>query len=276
MKEWEIQIYSASDLLRSRTAADLLKVYPKLAKDEGWAKFAQEFDKPEHCKNRAVAARACRPEAKKEILELRKLCGVVLTDEWIAQISQLRDDGTSSSLTSEQVSSNRIAASVALAKKVELLLCGTDKGNALLRLIEAEGKRRTEKEKHRNHTDCCVALLEFIQREERLPTKKELSIEANRLIEIEKIIGKKTHGEIVRKNGSKSRADQYYVYDCRQKLKLNHESKLFEQVWEFRMTPRHRWDKPRWIGPDYSRVSKPVGLQGLPEDHKAKGIREVR
>jgi hypothetical protein len=275
MKEWEIQIYSASDFLRIRTAADLLKVHPKLAKDEGWEKFAQEFDKPEYCKSRAVAARACRPEAKKEILELRKLCEVVRTDEWIAQISQLRDDGTSSALTSEQASSNRIAASVALAKKMELLLGGTDKGNALLRIIEAEGKRRAKKEAHRNSMDCCVALLEFSQREERLPTKQELAIEANRLIEIEKIIDQRKHGDVVKKSGSESIADQYYVYDCRQTLKFDHKSKPHVPVWECRITPRHLWSAPRWIGKEYNSASKPVGLMGLPVDNKAKGIREV-
>lgn len=269
--------YSAWDLSKIAKAEDLKRICPRIDRDAGWAAFVTEFDNPKHCANRQKSANSClKPKQHSLIREIEHLCMITRTSETLAFPPQFSPDGSKFYLTEEQATKKRIDASITLAETVWLLLSPSKNGEGLRRKFKAEAGRKSKGAKKRSMTDLCLALLEFIRREERLPTKKELNIEANRLHHcLHGYSAEEVHGKIIQPKGTTSVADLLVVYDCGPVTAFDESRNLVTRM-ECRIVPYHEWEEPRWSVTNYSDLSTPCGLKGLPEAHKDKGPGKVR
>ena len=269
--------YSAWDLSKIAKAADLKRICPRIDRDAGWAAFVKEFDNPQYCAKRLDSANHCQKQKQHtEIRETERLCMIIRNGETLAFPPQFIPDGSKFYLTEEQATKKRIDASIALAEKVWLLLSPSGHGERLRRMFEAEAERKSKGAKKQSMTDLCLALLEFIRREERLPTKKELNIEANRLHHcLHGYSAEKVHGNTIQIKGTTSVADRLVVYDCGPVTAYDESRNLVTRM-ECRIVPYNEWEEPRWGVTTYSDYSTPCGLKGLPEAHKDKGPGKVR
>lgn len=259
-----------------RTSKDLLDFYPFLEHQAGWSKFAKEFDKPECLKCRSKGVRYITPPKRPEAIEaMLNHCNSVLRGEMLANLPFGLDEEIRF-VTPDEVRETRLRDATALAGIVESLLSDSDKGTVLRHAVEAEIKRIRQKKlkpKRSNSVDLFRAFCTFVNREKRLPFKKELNIEANRLKMCKDgFLGEKIFGEIVYRNGAAngSAADRFYVYDCREEYAYDDNDEV--QTWkECRIVPWGEWDALRWNPTEYADVSTPSGFKGLPEAHEDKG-----
>ena len=177
-------------------------------------------------------------------------------------------------LTRDEVARERMNAAVELAKKVELLLSPSKEGKKLRNACRAEAERKEVPRNRQDKADAsavvCFAFLKFVHREERLPSKKELNVEANRLAKCEVGgIGERQFGEAVQRDGIK-----WLVYDSISKIEFNSDHDM-NMGWEYRIVPFLRWDEPKWEkSSGAAEYTTPLGLKGLPEAHEDKGKKD--
>lgn len=256
--------FTAKHLLRTNTADTLLKKFPELEKDKGWANFAKEYDKPEHQKARLRAFKICiKAQPSKKVVELKRLCDIVRTEEWIIRA----EAGLTPHMTHVEANQVRLAAGAELANHLELIFSGGEQGKKMLRFMEAEIERIDLNATSNCITDCCLALLEFIHREGRLPFKGRLNLEAGHLLNCTKIpLEKSTHGSIVEITGLK-----YFVYDCREVTVFSEKSEGLHTKIEGRVVPYFGRLNTRWNDSDFSTLYLlPSGLRGLPKAPKGQ------
>ena len=264
------------------TSKDLLQFYPFLERQKEWAKFAEAFDKPECRKNRGKAARALEaPEQPDEIREMLNHCNWVLRAETLSLLPKIDDDGKASFQTPEQDVESHLKAATALAEKVELLLSDSEAGAEMRSGVEQAVKSLKHRPDTRSIIDAFKAMCLFIRREQRLPSKKELNIEAFRmkwnechvmeerpkfgqLITLEKSTLDK--GQVV------SREVPYRVYDFKECYGLDDEYN--EGKWiECRLVRDVSWNELYWKDP--REIWKPGGFSGLPKAGRSQVGGEV-
>ena len=258
------------------TSKDLLKFYPFLEQQKEWAKFAEEFNKPECRKNRIKAARALRiPEQPEAIGEILHHCNWVLHGEILSFLPEIGDDGNERFLSPKQVAISRLKAATSLAEKVELLLSYTDAGAELRSGLERAIKRLQYQPDTRSIMDAFNAMCLFIRREERLPSKKELNIEVNRIkkCNVEHIMEDlPSFGQIIMREESVLRNGRpvcakvsYRVYDFTKGYGIDDEYNECRWI-QCRLVPRECWEESYWV--DTSEIWKPGGFSGLPKGRK--------
>jgi hypothetical protein len=98
---------------------------------------------------------------------------------------------------------------------------------------------------NRNNRDLIWAMLQFMEREKKLPRKKELSIEAMRLARLVRVN---------EKNPS-------WIFGVRVKIR----SSYYRIYSESYVCPESEWEKPRWEKGDFTDPLEKCGLQGLGE-----------
>ena len=258
------------------TSKDLRQFYPFLEQQKGGGKFAEEFDKPECRKNRAKAALALKaPEQPDEIRGMLNHCNWVLRGETLSVMPEIDDDGKESFLTTEQVVESRLKAATALAEKVELLLSDTEAGVEMRSGVEQAIKRLKHEPDTRTIIDKFDAMCRFIIREKRLPAKKELNIEANRIkncnvlhvMEDRPRFGQLiTLEQSVMENGRPViREVRYRVYDFTEHYGID--DQYNEGKWiECRLVRDTNWKKIYWT--DSHGLWGPGGFYGLPKAGK--------
>lgn len=249
------------------SAAALLVEYPFLAGEVGWDGFVREYDDPPCIKKRADALKAFRPQMGQAVSEMDEFCQVILNKKGLAR----RGRPNSILYTSLDEVRERITAAVALAEKVELLFSPCREGAKIRHALKAEAKRRAmpplKYDKATPATVVCYSFLRFVHREECLPTKKQLNVEANRLTYSEGgPLAEMRFGEVFHRGGM-----EYRIYDC-VRNSGTWEDDTGKTWFECRIVPSFQWDQPRW--PTVSGMTEfttPLGLKGLPEAHNDKG-----
>lgn len=261
-------------MIRISVSNDLLTLCPKLKSDREWESFAKEFDMPKCRKNRSTAARACKPPVRpKMICDMARHCFTIL--RWDAALGLPDLDIEGEPVALETAKANRIDSAIILAEMVELLLSDSEVGRLQRKTVGDETKRlmrESSGSNRRNVYDLCLAFLNFIKREEKLPTKKELNIEANHLQNCTRgYIGNQKFGDVIYhpKSGSKSRADRFHVYESSEEYAFD---EITVKTWsEYSLIPNNEWGVERWPGTQFSDVSTPAGFKGLREANEDKG-----
>jgi hypothetical protein len=252
-------------------SGDMLLHYPFLERQEGWTKFAEEFDKPECQKERIKAARYRRPPKQSQVVtKIISHCHSILHGEDLADFFNCVAE-TELVLTPEAVLETRLKDAAALAKKIECLLSDTPAGDKLFEAIKKEVERRRTIPPLCNIMDVWKALFAFINREHLLPTKQKLNWEANHI--------------------ARGRMDWFVPNpDLRAGDKLIVKGKNYRAYWCYndlreddqcrdvygtgcKLVPEHEWETPRWENPSsYSHILTPCGLKGLPEGPKGRKV----
>jgi len=251
----------------------LLSEYPELANCSEWKKFATEFDKPSCIRKRSDARKAFRPEMKEAVKEMDEHCQFILNGERIANFGRTKADGSNGWWSREEIALGRIVSAVALAQKVQLLFSPSKEGKKLRNALRAEADRREVPRNRQDKASCsavvCFAFLKFVHRAKRLPLKKELNVEANRLAKCEiEDTGKKQFGEICERDEV-----NWKVYDCISEFDF--EADDDEIKWKSRVVPLDAWDRPKWESSSgLAEYSTPLGLKGLSEAHEDKGKKQ--
>jgi len=259
------------------TSKDLLRIYPFLEQQKGWGKFAEEFDKPECRKNRAKAARALKaPEQSDEIREMLNHCNWVLRGETLSVMPEIDDDGKESFLTPEQVAEVRLKAATSLAEQVEMLLSDTVAGAEMRSGVEQAIKRLRHQPDRRAILHAYNALCRFIRREQRLPTKKDLNIEAYRMTWNEPHVmeDRPKFGQfialekcVMENRRPVSSVVVYRVYDFIEHHGMD--DQYNERKWiECRLVRAANWEDLYWI--DTREIWVPGGFSGLPKAGKSQ------
>lgn len=257
---------------------DLLEFYPFLEDQKGWAKFATAFDKPECKEKRRNAARACRrPVTSRKVKDMRTLCSWIRHGELLSCMPNLNGDGQQVDLSPVGVTRRRLQDACSLASAVEMILSDSEGGRILRQAIEDEIAALRFQPDTRSIYDACIALFRFISREERLPTKKELNREVNRMkkCNVVHVMEKRPQfGDTIKRlvptlnEGRMIETEmQYRVYE----YEKNHgvDDNWNEVYWfECRLVRDYEWGNPYWA--DTSDVWKPGGLSGLPKAGKSQ------
>jgi hypothetical protein len=190
------------------TSKDLLRKFPFLKETPGWGKFAEAFDKPECVKKRDEAKRAHEgAEPSQIVLDLHKLINRIPL-EFTSGMGFLVD-WEKHDISAEET--QRVFKAAVALSKVLLLFMGDSKGGKLLRNAaeqEAERNRlsnleRAEQETRMGH-EAYLALCSFVDREKRLPSKKELNLEAGRNYRANRVIESPApfpHGQKIEHDG---------------------------------------------------------------------------
>jgi|GEM_PF-3051244 len=248
-------------------SGSLLSEYPFLEQDPGWRTFVDEFDRPQHVKKRMQAIRSFQKEPSASVKELESHCRTILSK--IAAWCPRNADGTREFLTRDEAVRVQLNAAEELAKKVKILLSPEKEGNQLRYALGAEAKRReiprSRQDKGSPAAIVCFAFLYFVRREERLPSKRELNVEANRLSTCELGgTGKRLLGEVF-----PSGREKFVVYDNISHFDFGEEDEI---KWEFRVVRAGEWDKLKWQqSSGLAEYTTPHGLKGLREAHEDKG-----
>lgn len=258
-------------------STDLLRHYPILESQKGWTQFAIRFDKPECRKNRSIAARASAPKRQPEaIREILNHCFLILRGEMIAGFPEILPDGTERYLSSAEELEQRLKSATSLAEKVELIFSDSEDGVGWRKGIMQEGRRLKSNPESRSLFLAWQAFFHFLDRQGRLPTKKELNWEVNRRKNrVKGYRGKKEFGDSVylsndREGGDRSRADKYMIYDCYEDYCRDENEDVI--VWmECELVPLFQWKVGYWDEGDFSRtVLKAGGFSGLPKSGKPR------
>lgn len=255
----------------SNSSKGLLQAFPFLQEQKGWERFAKEFDRSECRKARSKASRATRGERESKLIcELKTHVSVIRNRHILDSFSFIHDDGTETYSTEEEKQKRILKSAEFLSDQMNLLLTISENGDKARRALTKEIDRKTRKLDQRNITDVFEAFLNFVQRESRLPSKKELNSEANRIEESKKnapIPGKRKFGDEIKK--SDSRADRFIVFHCEEK----HGDGMGENwLWhQCQIVRANEWESPRWDEADFSKkILKPAGFAGLPKAGKSQ------
>lgn len=256
------------------TSEDLLENHPQLAQEKGWDKFAREFDKQKCREYRMEAMAAYKTRESEQVQCLKKLCQNVLNDGLSAEFKRTEGGGREQ-ISQEEQTRTRIDAAVQLARKVLECFESTTTGNSLRSAMrsaaEKGGNPWVRQDKASPAAIVLNSFLKFLNRERKLPTKKEVNIESNRLrscVEIVEFGNEERHfGERLVHNG-----ETWIVYDCFVSdidWDVGGETKV---VWRSRAVPSEQWDVTQWKQSSrLTEYSTPLGLKGLPEANEDKG-----
>ncbi|MCP5532338.1 MAG: hypothetical protein H7A48_04140 [Akkermansiaceae bacterium] len=211
------------------TSAGLQEKFPTLIRSPDWVKFSEIYDRPEHREARSSDYATATPSffLSPRVFQLRDLAERTL--------------GSESGLSSARNLSPE-AAGKKLAEETLRML--SDAGTSADDI--AKDLRKTQKAidpPFRNGRDVIVALTRFIERENQLPTKKSLNIEAMRLVRLVSMHNSNSGGEF-------GRAVQIG-------------SSVFIIYGDGWACPKVDWNEPRWDISEYSKLLKRCGLSGL-------------
>ncbi len=234
------------------TSEHLLSRFPILAEKAGWKKFADAFDKQACVKRRIKVAEEGKrpPTGDVRIQKMRRAAHEILFPELLAVF------GT------EEIELDSLVSARKLASMVTSLLSNSPDGRDLRAAVAAEGKHLDFKPKDLNGFDAMQCLIGFIDREYRLPTKKELRIECQHWHSSGTFISNKkmSYGERIGKKG-----DQIWrVISCRSDTRFNSKNEIVP-CYTLVLTGEATWGKERWNSSEFSATQKGFGLDGLPE-----------
>lgn len=168
------------------TSDELLVTWPFLLGQPNWTKFVEHFDSPPCIKARAdaVIARMGPPMSP----EVQVMLDLVQRIEKTANVLSSQQDPKSGEYQERlfRQASELVENSLALASKARLLLTDNSEGDLLRAEVNSEIKRQRfescddSERPVRMGYEALTALFTFIDRERRLPSKRELNIEAGR------------------------------------------------------------------------------------------------
>lgn len=252
-----------------RTLSDLLEDHPELEHQKNWQKFAEEFDKEECIKERRKVMSAYRPKQGEQALHLMQLCHIITSD--LAAFRRAEESPL------DLWSKTRIDAALELTRKVMECFENTDEGKSLRNAMRAVAEKKRSPEPRRDKASPASSVLfafkKFVDRERRLPTKKELNIESNRLRKCVKMGNRERQfGEQFNENGNELVFYDSIITD----LDRDADDKIIN-TWKFRAVPLASWNEPQWEASSMlAEYSTPLGLKGLSEAHGDKGKRSKR
>lgn len=209
-----------------------------------WEAFKDEYDTPTASNNRLSAWSESRPGwcISTHLIDLRELATIVLGHkERGCQSPKLRN----------------LTESKAAKKLANIVLDLVSKrGVGLLAELASDARAvHCTTGQPRNLADAVWSLIRFCERTRKLPTKKELNIEANRIDHLIRLSDKgcfeltkgPRFGKLVKK--------RYKIYAFE---RVDGNATLY-------VCPKHEWENERWEKSDYSGILKKAGLQGLPK-----------
>jgi hypothetical protein len=267
---------SGSELRREALptpSAKLLTRFPFLADAPEWNVFAKEYDRAPCIKKREEAETSQNiPGADPKILAILERCQYIESECFFGTGLGLNEDvwdgfwGEEDDRNSERMLHFARAAS-SLAQDLRTLLDESDHGEEMRRLFAAEAKRRQRSKPGQNDDrmgqQAHLALLGFIKRELRLPSKNELNVEVRRMREP---IVRTTYRATPLPYGERRRdptTDRFVrVRDCQKSfvLPIDDPEDLFRVEW----VDAHQWDLGMWhIDTLGKEVLKPFGFAGL-------------
>ena len=264
-----------------RTSNDLLDWKPCLADDPAWSSFAEEFDKPEHIKTRSKATRAVLgPVRSGDVKELGNLCFSILHgQEFVALPFWDEEQQMERHLSREEEEAKRISEGRVLAQRVEDLVAGNEAGKRLLEAIKTEHDRADFQPDTRSIFEACKALFCFIGREERLPFKRELNLEANwikecrrsHVLESAPEFGKELVLDIDFPDCGRmvTQAGIFHVYSFEKKGGVN-DNYDFAEWFNCQLVRFDQWETPRWEAGNYRKALRDSGLRRLPEAKRGR------
>lgn len=249
-------------------STSLLVEYPCLSEQPGWAEFAEEFDKLERKGKRKKALQ--RQQVTESVRELLRHCRVILNGEGIFPIRDAA--GNAVFLSERQITERRINAAIALAGKVEMLSSSSQEATELRKALDREARRKETQAPRRDKANAsatvCCAFLKFVEREQKLPTKNELNIEANRLTKRreETYFGERQFGTFFTPQGT---LEKHRVYESVTDFDDKEGGKLKPA---FMIVPQSEWDEVCWLkSSGLTEFTTPLGFKGLREAHGKKG-----
>lgn len=225
------------------TSGGLKKSFPGIERASCWQKFAQTYDRAECVSLRRRKWDETYPARKTPDGSLDQLVDLAFRATGRFALSHLL-----ARIGDDIISKEKAGETLG---KIVLDLIG-DRGK--FDLLAHQIRLRDEKPEKRcsNIADAIEAFIQFLRRENRLPTNKEIRIEANRIkfLEYWDWVEGETYefGQFLRK-GQRS----YRV------CMLDFDANLIGVV------PKLKWDEPRWDGKDFSvGITTPAGFSGLP------------
>ena len=183
-------------------------------------------------------------------------------------------------LSREEEEAKRISEGRVLAQRVEDLVAGNEAGKRLLEAIKTEHERGDFQPDTRSIFDACKALFCFIGREERLPSKKDLNIEANRRKECRRShvldsppeFGKELVLDIDFPDCGRmvTQPAKFHVYSFEKKGGVD-DNYDFVEWFDCQLVRYDQWEKPRWESGNYRKTAlRDSGLQRLPEARRGR------
>jgi hypothetical protein len=265
------------------TSESILNQFPFLAEKVGWKAFAEAFDKPDCVEKRRLAREAHEGvEPSPEITKLRDLCHHISWQAFWRSPSDEADSlscgfflgGYDSCANEGEKIARFVGVAGELAAKVEMMLSDSDEGKRLRDLLFAEIQRQKflrlpkgERETRMGH-EAYLALIGFIRREGRLPSKRELNLEAGRRSRVQKRTNCREpvpHGTVVR--------GVWRVQSCEwwPGIKALEDPECYRiELVDCRGGMEITWEALRWSENTFSKdVVKPFGFAGLPHHQKS-------
>lgn len=262
------------------TSDDLLSICSKLAEDSTWAKFCREFDDAGCLAKRLETRHIIEGhETALFVQRLQSLC-------FRLELHESYRDGWEFGLpdfgTKDAQAEDLAKSAFALAQSVRSMFSSSQLGQSRRQMLldEVESRERRaalpEHRMRRTGHDALLALIEFVDRESRLPSKKELNIEAGRRnrAEIRSLKLCLCHGDRI------PESDFWWkVQSCKERLK--HSGYIQEMLGES-VTERYfetalvrctsngnEWERGRWSEKEFGQdILAPFGLSGLPKHRK--------
>lgn len=259
---------------------DLLAICHTLSQDASWEKFCHAFD-DERCVKRRLETREAVEgrDAAPFVEELKNLCLHL-------EHHELHHDGWRFFLpsfeTKEAEAEDLAMTAFSLVQKVRSLLSTTEFGKTCREMLvkEVESQRnRAALPEHRPRRighEAILSLVGFIKRESRLPSKKELNIEAGRRNRAEMRSVKRSfqHGEKIPDTDFwwqvQSCEKRYTLNGYTQKLLSEPLTGFYFDVELIRCTSEgNEWESGRWGDKEFGQdILAPFGLSGLPKHRR--------